>query len=1159
MRHLKKLNSDITHDTERENTIGINTGKGGPLARTKKSRNAADAREIEKELQDILDDMQRIPLVMCRPKVVIVFDELDKVEPGDAGAEKDIPQTKASLFSINATRERQTEILKILSNMKYFLSSAKAKFIFIAGREMFDIHLADVSERNNYIGSIFNVVILVPSFLTDHHTGKKTIPHESSIASLPEEFVCRRIIPHDYPVESYDLKNYRLYLENVVYKSLKDEVQKEEIVQKIIAVLQQFTIYLAHVSKGAPKKMIQLFESFVDIHVESGENKKNTLFVQRYHNSPHFLSFNYYKQYTLGIVAYLITPVFYRLAESNIKEHSDKLLVSSLRFVDFLFKFHKNTFSWKHLDMSPEMLEVNRAPELKSVVVDLLNYFSQVHINRSNFSLSEYKFDSSIANEIVAMAKTDEVFSALFSFSLDEMLPLKKHYQDMLEKTEKDYPKEKKDENRSSDFNDAISSLQGVLGDLHYYDDELEEAEVYYKGAAHAFRKNINMINSKEDGSKKDNKKKDANKDYSKIALEQLYAYVRNMLRLGIIYEKRKQYDFAFLTYGELCDEIIKYRKFSYFRDMEFNEMAFEGLKALYLPFIARLQILELSHMGGMTRNHLKQLDEDFKSLNKNINDEAARFLKAEFHSRVADVLYYKNSDLEPLNSEKNKKAFSCKACEYYRNALHTLLDKNNISIEKILKKSAELIKDNHNMKFCTIMARTLSDWGNVFFSCDINTNTEKEYKSEENKCFICDKNDYNTVSNKSSDDFLSNCIKYLESEGQETLFPETDQLKNKKDISFAMHSISSIAYRRIGLYKRSSLQMYKMLCLIKDYKIYEKPESKKHIEKLSRQAIHYLWYGNDDLTVLELNKRKKDFGKTSINKDDIIPLQNQLVDTDITRIRVLVKELELKSDLYNTPKESIDLKKYYDLHITSPYKINYSIVGRIYRLRLKTKLNYETYQQILKKAGIQKNTQKEDFVPDDNDFEAILKNEDAEEIFKGEFDIIQIFENLIAETIYCLMDVAQLLETMDETYLFPHSFIAAIHEHLSFWIRQYEAYENYKKENPLVIKNSRIEKYLEQYLDEEWMEQLSGYRENQLALSHYYKCLEMHREGRAYHNMIDIMCYVMDSYNDRSDHFNIAEERHLVVNGEIKGRIDKLKKIYENSKLYDVDNYFKV
>ena len=1229
---LKNLNRDITHSTEREYTIriGKDSDGSGIGTKAKKSRNVADAREIEKELQDILNDIQRIPVIMCRPNLVIVFDELDKVEPGDASFEKGNPQTKASLFSIHATRERQTEILRILSNMKYFLSTAKSKFIFIAGREMFDIHLADVSERNNYIGSIFNVVILVPSFLTDHQTGKKSIPQESSIASLPEEFVCRRLIPHDYPVESYNLKNYQKYLKNEVFC----EDAQEEKIQKIIAVLQQFIIYLAHVSKGAPKKMMQLFESFVEIHIENGENRKNTLFVQRYQSSRHFLSFNYYKQYTLGIIAHLITPIFYRLAESNIKELSDKLLVSSLRFVDFLFKFHKHSFSWKHLDMSPEMLEVNRAPELKSVVVDLLNYLLQVHINKSNFSLSDYKFDGLIANEIFAMAKTDEVFSALFSFSLDETLPLKKHYQDLLEKAKKEYQNEDKNDKTSDKYIDAISSLQGVLGDLHYYDDELEEAEAYYKSAVQALREMGQKNSSKED---------------IKMTLEQLYVYIRNMLRLGIIYEKRKQYDFAYLTYGELCKRIIQERDIPFnglnvgvelrkdnkgkvlfvkasstrslsiedikyyenfgvhsidsltavdpsvatlqplnfknitpsTNDMLFKKMTYEGLKMLYLPFIAKLQIIEQSHIGGITHNHLKQLDKEFVLLTFIIDHEEAKLLEAEFFSRVADILYYKNSDLKCkhnnnrkddrdedniYNSEDEKeitpRSCSCTACYYYHKAFSILLNKPDFdklenkggnTVIKLLCKSVEQLKknknNNYNMKFYTILARILSDWGNVFFSCDTKN------KEDGSVCYICEGEKYNTITEKDNNDFLENCVRYLESERENGEFPclEKGQLETKKDIAFVMYSVSSVAYRKASLYKRSSYQIYKMLRLFKDYEVYKCSKSKNYIKQLSERAIHYLWYVNDDLNVLELNKRKKDFDNDRI--DRIIPLQYLLVDNEITRVWIMVKELELKSDL-----SSNKCKEFYDLHITSPYKINYSIVGHIFRLWLKSKVNYNVYQQLIEKSVIKDNILLE--------IKYILDNENcnktAKVIFGDYFSFsnekkakIKIFENLLAETIYCLVDIAQLTETMDETYIFTHYFLGSIHDKLSLWIRRYETYEIYKQENPEIKRHSHIEEYLKQYLDEEWREQLSGYRENQRALSHYYKSLEMHNEGRAYHNMIDTMCYLKDDYNDRSDHFNIAEERHLIVNEKIDKKINAIKDIYKDSKLYKVENYF--
>jgi hypothetical protein len=829
-RRLKKLNSDITHSTERERSIGINTEKSWSLlgAKTKKSRNVADAKEIEKELQDILSDMRRIPWFMCRPQTIIVFDELDKVEPGDTNLEKEILQTKAALFSINATRERQTEILRILSNMKYFLSTAQAKFIFIAGREIYDIHLADVSERDNYIGSIFNAAIYVPSFLTDHPTGK-SLREESGISSLPEEFVCRRLIPRDYPAEFYGLKNYREYLEGKVFKikTIRDSEQKEEIarkIQKIIAVLQQFIVYLAHVSKGAPKKMMQLFESFVTVRSMDDNEREKSLVVQRYRGSRHFLSFSYYKQYTLGIVAYHITPIFYHLAESNIKEHSDKLLVSSLRFVDFLFKFHKHSFTWKHLDISPEMVEANRAPELKSVVVDLLNYLAQVHINKSNFSLYDYKFDSWIANEIFTMAKTDDVFSALFSFSLDETLSLKKHYQDRLEAAERECRYDE-DGKASIKYIDAISSLQIVLGDLHYYDDELEEAAVCYKNA-------VEMI-SKDGRSGKSNDKS----ENEPMTSERLYLYVRNTLKLGMIHEKRKQYDFAYMTYGSICKQIILERNIDFKKlgigvelrknrkgeivfvktsvvetvnkndkeyydnidvpkisfwsrmkgifvstaslcplnfqrispktnDILFKKMTYEGLKQLYLPFIAKLQILEKSHLGGITFNHLEQLDREFEFLTFIIDHKEANFLEAEFLSRVADVLYYKNSDLMKCKNGKkdkeNPKNRSCTACHYYRKSLYRLLNmESNATVIELLRKCLDRLKDNVNMKYCTILARILSDWGNVFFSCDIRIDAKKNVSNrQENKCYICGGKDCNTNSKKSSDVFFKRLCK---------------------------------------------------------------------------------------------------------------------------------------------------------------------------------------------------------------------------------------------------------------------------------------------------------------------------------------------------------------------------------------------------------------
>ena len=144
---------------------------------------------------------------------------------------------------------------------------------------------------------------------------------------------------------------------------------------------------------------------------------------------------------------------------------------------------------------------------------------------------------------------------------------------------------------------------------------------------------------------------------------------------------------------------------------------------------------------------------------------------------------------------------------------------------------------------------------------------------------------------------------------------------------------------------------------------------------------------------------------------------------------------------------------------------------------------------------------------------------------------------------------------------------MGSMHDKLSFWVRLFEAYSIFKnyiqKSNEdeaikkLLKEKSEIDNYLENYIGEEWKEQLSGYYENQQALSHYYKCMETHNEGRAYHNMIDKMCYVRDDYNDRSDHFNIAEERHNILNGEIEKRINEIQERYKDSELYKIENYF--
>jgi len=892
------------------------------------------------------------------------------------------------------------------------------------------------------------------------------------------------------------------------------------------------------------------------------------------------------------------------------------------------------------------MLEVNRSPELKSIAVDLFDYLTQTHIERTGFNLYDHKFGSLIANEIFAMTKTDEVFSALYSFSLDETLPLKKHYQDLLEKTEKEY-REYGNDKKPLEFINAISSLQVVLGDLCFYDDELEEAGIYYKNAVYALR----------------------SIEQEKMNLDQLYIYVRNMLKLGIIYEKRKQNDAAFMIYGELCKRIIHERHISHkyleekigvaareeekgseklifiksstdanypkdkiysdsvafppldekgreneektkeyataqplsfkhlspnTNDILFKKMSYEGLKLFYLPFIAKLQIIEKSHVGGITLNHLEQTEREFRFLTSIIDHEEANILEAEFFSRIADILYYKNFDLKCLKgkhlndyshkNEKNNKDkkktenaehVSCTVCYYYYKALRLLLKKRNketISVSDLFQECVEQTNDNCNVKFCTTLARILSDWGNVFFSCDKIKKKQKQKKSnlndDDTSCYFYNRNttnlsDLSKALLKEQKDNIETILDYISSESEEEnrngikeIFCDDDNKRSylsKFDVAFAMYAISLQAYRKANLYKRSAYQIHKILYLFRAYKIYNPIKWEDGLEtcvkELSRKALYYLLYSADSVNVLELLKRKKDFDIDTIEKK--IPLKNLLVDTEITRIRILVKELELGANL--TPKT---IRDFYKMQITSPYEVDYCAIARIMKLRMKAIVNFNAYKMLVGDCYNEHDLDKE--------IKTFLRrkkfNAEAEEIFIDYFDLdkkninIDIFEKIIAEAIFCLKKITRLLKTMGDTHLFDHRFIGKIHSWTSFWVRRYEIY----KELPLKeIGKKEIDEKLKKLLGEGWQEELSGYYEDQQALSHYYKSLEMHNEGKTYHNTISKMCYLEDDFNDRCDHFNIAVERHNILNKKIEKKIEDLKTLYSTSRLHDIENYF--
>jgi len=1207
-KRLKRLNETIAYSIEREVGVGGGIVSNFMGAKKRTSRLIANAREIEKELQDILDEIKEIPDECTCPEFVIVFDELDKVSPEllNKNEATEDGKIKETMFATNTSRERQAVILKLLSNMKYFLSTAQAKFIFIAGREMYDMYLADIADRNNYFGSIFNDVILVPSFLTDtdkRYNGDATDEwvknsERFNITALTEVFVCHHLIPKNYTPEDdttkdnqtkeLNLKVYKEYLEKEIFNlSNIDPRENKRRIQKVIAILQQFIIYLSHTSKGAPKKMMQIFESFIVSsklrHSDDGilVVKRCSAFVideKRHNKSSFFLSFDYYNQFAFGITSYLVSPIIYRLADANIQHHSDKLLVSTLNLLDYMLKFHSQNFSLRQLDISPEVIETNHSPELKAIINDVVTLYSQTHFTKPIISLFDYKFDSLLSHEISFISKMDERFSAQFSFSLDESLALKQYFRGLLKEKQLEYEKSKKYGKTSVG---SISSIQIILGDLHFLDDELEVAALYYKDGMHFFDKKRDDKNSKN--------------------LDFIYRLIRNQLKMAHLYEKRKQPEFAYSEYGE----IVQYLTEVYCKGKLIN-IPFEKLQLFYLPLLARLQILEKCSSEGILEHDIEMMEKDFNFLFCIIKKNDMKILTADFYSKVGDILYYKNKIFSENHLDINFPEYiemPHYACYYYKKALIELIlekggdrekDFCNKTVMRILKEKAKFIYEKTNIEYCNVIARVLSNLGDVYFS------------AREEMCINCPDCEFRckllcvkTGKNGSGSFWRNWHMLFTDHEFELDNFLKNISIDTLNNIELALflYSLSIKFYKKACMYRQSALQITKILSCFKSCLKNEEygrmlqneimrfcndingNPDQNNIQYIANRAIEFLYMANDALDMFEILKRKKDL-------DDEAYLQYIQVDSEIIKIILLQKEVELSisKSKNNGYVDTDTLNELYDDYIISPYCINYSVVARVHQLNLKAKLNWETYKIIKDNLGLKTTSSYDTFFAklnnNGNKLEKgkickIFSDEKLKQIPRG-YNFFALLEFLVADSIFCYTKILRLIKTSDDSYIFNHRFFAGIYEKLAIWTEIYNVFKHISEDEFLIykfvenveqseneatikyLKENRIETYLEILVGKDFKEQLSTRYYRQKAFLHYHKSIETHTGGRAYFNLLEQMYFIKGDYDDITSHFNVAMERFVInKTGRYKKELEMLKTDNEKSSLYKADNYF--
>ena len=393
--------------------------------------------------------------------------------------------------------ERKKNILHLLSNMKLFITSVKAKCVFISGHELFDASLADLSDREFAISSVFNGVLNVDSFLSPER-------EQNDVSSMTELYLSTILLPEKYLEEkSYinvvsngvpkkELPSLRWYYEYLTTmmletnKTANEDIirEKEEEIQFAVLFLRYFAVFLAHLCNGSPKKISSTLESYIrtesdtdqlydwgDIITIGERTEKNA-------DKQCVLWFDATEQRFINFVHYIASPVMNSIT-NEVSHYGDKLLVTSSFILDQIYKYHSKGFSWRNLEQMPELLNANKNPELRDSMASIMEFQLQTHITNVSSGIHQYKFHKQIAEEIMYMSMISEEAAAIFNFTLNESSTVKRYNMRLFSH----YQKLSKLKSEAENYQNVIGLIHENLGDIYSMDEDYYYAIMEYNNA----------------------------------------------------------------------------------------------------------------------------------------------------------------------------------------------------------------------------------------------------------------------------------------------------------------------------------------------------------------------------------------------------------------------------------------------------------------------------------------------------------------------------------------------------------------------------------------------------------------------------------------------------------------------------------------------------
>lgn len=1010
-------------------------------------------------------------------------------------------------------------------------------------------------------------------------------------------------------------------------------------------------MYLTYAGKGAPKKMISLLDKFVvkmqpyemsELHSRAKEGFTIPPSVKQYYsNSLYFLKLDFYEQYTIGLMARMIMPVMYRFSHRNIHQYGDKLLVSTLFFMDHLYKFHRHSFSWRALSSSPELIDVNKTPELRNHIMDILHFMTQNDMKTISNGLYDFRFFKMIAQEINFMTRVSEIPSATFDFSLDESLAVKQYYERRLVNQRKIY---EADHIKTENTIFELADQHFTLGELYLYDEELDNAIVEFDAA-------ISILQTLEP---------------DKMTPEMIIALIKNMLSLGISYEKQNLNDQAFLVYSEVVklivasrntnieelgletyedntDKKMKVRPISdleickkepalYFKinsdTEEYSLMelidkishlhptihkviskitTYDGLQILYLPLLAKFQILEKSQVGGIQWEDIRRLLKEFYFLVNMVHKKNQALICASFYLKLGNILYYKNAGLiEKENCSNNIWPFCVNINCTYKNECNLKNGEDccdskfwgvpiNQDALHFYIHCLYLIVYNVNYTKCYSMKSLLQHFKAIKDDNDFNGWDETRFNML-GKVFSCigdalladlpadiKEKDEETIPLK---DFITNYLalrnKHLSALEAMNKIIE-DQYMNDKMVKIGMlYLLSTLFYRKATAYNMSSHMYMKLLTLLKYNASYKCPMEEqgeallnKVIRNTSSSFKDICFEYQQDINnifqsagIISPNKEELEENRTNIykrfNKHSL--LYTECSESIIAYYGILLASIP-KSGPYNYENKIIKLyKTFFD---SSKYDIYSNIYYRIKLLKFKSEMNYRWLRVII--CGKNRILENIDYVTANESFYQSGLKELVQELYKNEKNSIEklntLFKNeeidtcinvdnteyknykekilfLVRDSLFNLNEVLKFVQIYGETFILTNLFVADTYDKMNCW---------YKIKELIDRTNAKDEfhELLYKLIGKKQFEQAQECWSWANAARFYYKAQEVHKEGRSYKDIINRACFLNDEFSDQRMHFITARERRKInqddfKNGTRNTEDDKAKKFFE-------------